>query len=248
MAKLADWRRKVQSLLNKAASTEFPEEADLLTAKATELMAKHAIEDWMLKEDKDAVTKITVENVSLVSVRVPSPYAMERIYIFQYVAKAMGADFFYTPVRKDGYKTATNDRNHDIVGTLVGFSADIDKVEMMVSSLMDQEQIARASAIAGMEFSRQGLKKVYVKSFIRGFAGRVGGRIAELYKEAAKMAAASGTPGVSLAVIDRTFAIRRKMADIGITSKLSSKKIDWLGTSDGRSAGDRAVIQGQVDH
>ena len=59
---------KIKALLAKAESSEFPEEAEALSAKATELMAKHRIEQGDLADGEDLVT-VDVPSVDLWGVK-----------------------------------------------------------------------------------------------------------------------------------------------------------------------------------
>src|SRR3546814_127112 len=58
------WLRRVQAMLAKAESTQFPAEAEALLAKAQELMSRHAIDEAMLQSAgraaSDAVTTTVV--------------------------------------------------------------------------------------------------------------------------------------------------------------------------------------------
>lgn len=66
--KAAGMLEKVRALLAKAASTTFPEEAELFRAKADELMTKYAIEAWEVEHAQagaNAPTKPIVRNMSM---------------------------------------------------------------------------------------------------------------------------------------------------------------------------------------
>jgi hypothetical protein len=78
------WLRKVQALLAKAESTEFPAEAETLLAKAQELMARHAIDEAMLQQAGAARRDEIVSETVIVD----PPYASARSALLGAVARA----------------------------------------------------------------------------------------------------------------------------------------------------------------
>lgn len=78
------WLRRVQALLAKAESTEFPAEAETLLAKAQELMARHAIDEAMLRSTGSTRRADVVSE----TVVVEPPYASARSALLGAVARA----------------------------------------------------------------------------------------------------------------------------------------------------------------
>lgn len=238
----AKWLDRVTALLNKAESSEFPEEAELFTAKANELMAKFAISDAMIEFKKGATEASDV--VEIEDLWVPAPYALDRIYLLWNVAGAMGCKMYYIPVRRDGSKTRTNNRNHDLLAKVVGYRSDIEKVKMMFESLVKQEVVARAFAVKNDTALQLGFgsKKVFSASFIRGFSSEAGRRLQEAYRAAEK----DGGSTAALAVVDRKKKVNAKFDSIGVSSKRSKRKGDTYGYAAGQQAGAKATLHKAV--
>src|SRR5208282_3917943 len=100
---------KIRALLAKAESTEFPEEAEALSARAQELMAKYSIDQAVLaaregRKDSPAGRRLPVDN----------PYESPKASLLQTIAKANRCRTIW----------------HKELGmsTVVGFPADLDAV------------------------------------------------------------------------------------------------------------------------
>lgn len=150
---------KVRALLAKAESTNFEHEADALTAKAQELMARHAIDEAVA----NAIGGACKETPSLRRVPVDDPYATAKSYLLAVVASANGVrsvwseDFAYM--------------------TLVGFEADLDAVEVLFTSLL--MQASRAMLAKGRIRDARGRSRTrsFRQSFFVAFAQRIHERL-----------------------------------------------------------------------
>src|SRR6476646_1454927 len=78
---------RVRALLSKAESTTFPEEADALTAKAQELMARHAIDQAMVDAGGTGAGGRTGLPTSR-RIWIDNPYADGKSLLFNHVAVA----------------------------------------------------------------------------------------------------------------------------------------------------------------
>lgn len=114
---------KVRGLLAKAESTEFPEEAEALTAKAQQLMARHSIDAALLDAERD-----TRQVPGGVRVGVDAPYEEPKVHLLQAVAQANRCRTVWS--RNLGFST------------VVGFAADVRAVELLYTSLLVQAQSA----------------------------------------------------------------------------------------------------------
>jgi hypothetical protein len=150
---------RVRALLAKAESTTFEEEAEALTAKAQELMARHAIDAAMVHAGSRSGGPVT-RNLA-----VDDPYAQAKAMLLGNVASANRCQAVW--VSKLGY------------GTVVGFEADIASVELLYTSLL--VQATTAVLAAGSQVDRHGRSRTrsFRQAFLVGFGSRIGERLRE---------------------------------------------------------------------
>ncbi len=234
----------INALLLKAESTEFPEEAESLTAKAMSLMTIYAIDEALLEGAKE--TGSDVWNIETRIVIIPNPYSMERLMILQNVALAIGGYVFFYPQARDGMKVATNSKDHTTKAGIIGFPSDLDNIETMFKSLIKQEGMARNYAhrfeiIPG----GMGRKKVWNKSFIRAFAYRIGDRLREVMRH--EIDAHEDTGSVALALQGKQEAIDAEVARKGFRRHQSQHQHSQAGADAGYVAGDRASLSQELE-
>ncbi len=150
--------RKVRSLLAKAESTEFDDEADALTAKAQELMTRHSIERALADGDEPAPDVPSVRRLWL-----EAPYVEAKAMLVNEIAAGNRVRCVLTGAL--GFVT------------LVGFSVDLDAVELLTTSLL--VQATRALRVSGSQVSRHGASRTrsFRRSFLVSFAVRIGERL-----------------------------------------------------------------------
>jgi hypothetical protein len=149
---------KVRALLAKAESTNFEHEADALTAKAQELIARHSIEEAMARSS--SAQRITPVGRRLA---VDDPYAAAKSGLLAVVASA-------NSVR------AVWDETFALM-TLVGFPSDLEVVEMLFTSLL--MQASRSVLEAGKVSDPRGRSRTrsFRQSFYVAFSGRIHERL-----------------------------------------------------------------------
>ena len=234
---------KINALLTKAESTEFPEEAEALTAKAMTLMTTYAISEALLEEAKD--DDDPREKIETRIVVVPQPYSMERLVILQQVAQAMGGYVYFFPQARDGHKVATNSKDHTTKAGLIGYPSDLDRIGVMFKSLIKQEQMARKYAINHADIAGgMGRKKVWNKSFIKSFGYRVGKRLHEILQQGID----THVEGSSVALVfqGRADALAADVKSRGFTSIASHTQQSRSGAYAGYLAGDRASLSHEL--
>ena len=145
---------KVRALLAKAESTTFPEEAEALSAKAQELMTRHAIDHAVVSRGA------TGERPGGRRLVIDDPYAEAKSYLLGQVATANRCRAVYSS--RLGFST------------LFGFPADLVAVELLYTSLLVQGTRAMASAGRHDPGSRQ---PRFRRSFLLAYAGRIGERL-----------------------------------------------------------------------
>lgn len=116
--------RKVQALLNKAASTEFAEERDTFLAAADKLMAKYSIDQFML--DQAAGDSSMVTHAELVAVGDQARGILEMMYTLTVLVGAKG---IFTSTG-NGYGRPGEWRME-----VFGFKADLEYLERLYATL-----------------------------------------------------------------------------------------------------------------
>jgi hypothetical protein len=176
---------KVRALLAKAESTTFPDEAESLSAKAQELMARHRIDSALLAGPGGGTggRRIWIDD----------PYASTKVSLLAAVARANGC-------------RAVELGNLGCVH-VVGFPADLEVVELLHTSLL--VQAASAMLAAGPQVDARGRSRTrsFRRSFLLAYAWRVGERLAAA--TAATEAAADAERGGDLLPV-----LRRRDAEV----------------------------------
>jgi len=150
---------RVRALLVKAESTDFPEEAEALTAKAQALIARHAIDEALLESGHDNATP-TMRRVLL-----DDPYADAKASLVTAVALANRCRVVQSPAF--GWCT------------VFGFGGDLDAVELLVASLLAQATRTMARHGPRRDPSGRSTTRSFRRSFLLGFSQRIGQRLGE---------------------------------------------------------------------
>ena len=142
------------ALLAKAESTEFPDEAEALSAKAQELISRHSIDRAALAGTDDTVAVMGRR------IAVDSPYAQAKSVLLGTVAVANRCQ----AVRSVEFGFST----------VFGASDDLAAVELLYTSLL--AQATTAMLVAGSADRRRRLPS-FRESFLAAYAVRVGERL-----------------------------------------------------------------------
>jgi hypothetical protein len=149
---------KIRALLAKAESTTFPEEAEALSAKAQELMARHRIEHVLV--DGDDVDEPVGRRIWL-----DDPYADAKAQVLAAVAAANSC----RSIMLTGLGCAH----------VVGFPSDLDVVELLHTSLLVQATTAMAAAGPQQDGRGRSRTRSFRQSFLVAYAWRIGERLAD---------------------------------------------------------------------
>ncbi|CAL9541634.1 DUF2786 domain-containing protein [Streptomyces sp. enrichment culture] len=216
---------RIRALLAKAEATGYPEEAEALSAKAQELMARHSVDE------------------ALLSAHAPSPDAPG--------ACRIGVDAPYEQA-KAVLLDAVADANHCRAvwnepfgfSTVVGFEADLEAVELLYTSLLVQAEAAMTKAEAAQRAGGRGRTKTFRQSFLAAYAHRAGTRL----RAAAEAATAdSGSaPDVDLLPVlaSREVAVTERLERMfpeTTTTRLRGVS-DAAGWTEGTRAADHARV------
>ncbi|WP_328425154.1 DUF2786 domain-containing protein [Streptomyces sp. NBC_00443] len=152
---------RIRALLAKAEATGFPEEAEALSAKAQELMARYSIDEALLStrtqgaKDAPGACRIGVE----------PPYEQAKAVLLDAVATANHCRAVWN--EPFGFST------------VVGFEADLEVVELLYTSLLVQAQTAMTKAEAAQRAGGRKRTKTFRQSFLAAYAHRIGTRLTE---------------------------------------------------------------------
>jgi hypothetical protein len=218
---------KIRALLAKAESTEFPEEAEALSARAQELMAKYSIDQAVLaaqkgRRDSPAGRRLPVDN----------PYESPKASLLQTVAKANRCRTVW----------------HKELGmsAVVGFQADLEAVELLFTSLLVQANAAMLRAGAKRDAYGRSRTRAFRQSFLIAYATRIGERLSQATEHAQQQAAtASSGQGLLPVLRARQQAVDDAVGEMfgdTLTSGRAIRATDAEGWYSGRAAADMATL------
>ena len=161
---------KVRDLLAKAESTSFEAEAEALTAKAQQLMARHSIDGALARRSRQD----PADRPALRRTAIDDPYASAKSSLLHVVARANG-------VRSVWYPELA-------LMALVGYDPDLDAVAVLFTSLL--VQATKAMVQRGKVNDPRGHSRTrsFRQSFLVAFAGRIRERLVEAAAEARRQA------------------------------------------------------------
>ncbi|CAM5338121.1 hypothetical protein SCALM49S_06228 [Streptomyces californicus] len=141
---------RIRALLAKAEATGFPEEAEALTTKAQELMARHTIDEALL-----AARTHSRETPGACRIGVEPPYEGAKAVLLDAVASANRCRAVW---------------NEDLgFSTVVGFEPDLDAVELLFTSLLVQGTTAMTRSEAGQRAGGRKRTKTFRQAFWMGY-------------------------------------------------------------------------------
>ena len=216
--------RRIRGLLAKAESTEFPDEAEALTAKAQELMTRHAVDAALL----DAGRSPAGLEVGTRRIHVADPYVRAKMQLLAAVAEA-------NDVRLVWYQGLG-------IANLVGGRTDLEAVDLLFTSLL--LQVTQALTAAERQAGRGSAARTFRRAFLLGYAQRIGERLQAARRQAT--AAAAAERGVDLLPVLRS---RREAVDTAVAELFprvragrSRAAVDAGGWHAGRAAAERADV------
>lgn len=229
--------RVIRKLLSRAESTDFESEREACLAKVAELMARHSIEDALVWAAADEGGPEAPTERLLV---VPSPYAARKVSLFGAVGQHAGCTVIDIGADHAGVRRVA----------VIGFPGEIDRMELLTTSLL--VQLTRSMLGARRAPGRSpGATAAWRRSFITGFTLRVAERLEDARRAEADVVGrrrggdADGH-GRSVAVVlaDREAAVEAEVRRR--YPYLRSRRMDGGSSRDGhragRSAGDRAGL------
>jgi hypothetical protein len=220
---------RVRKLLAKAEDDGVtPAEAEALTAKAAELMARYGIDRALL-----AAARPETDQPANRVIDVPNPWAQVRAHLLAGLVGAMRCQCVLLPA-------AGGKRVH-----VFGYISDLERVEMLYTSLL--VQMAHGLAAAEVPATARSAR-AWRRSWLLGYASAVVARVRAAEERAASDAGnrRDGTTGPSTALVlaDRSLVVRRHCEEAyPVTRKM---RITYTGSGyrTGYAEGERADIGG----
>ena len=157
---------KVRALLQKAESTEFPQEAEALTARAQELISRYNLDEALVEAGLGGVRPDGR------AVAVAHPYAGPKAMLLHVVAEANRCRSVWHRERGEA--------------TVLGFPADLVAVELLFTSLLVQATSAMLQAGSRQDSSGRSRTKSFRHSFLSAYALRIGERLKEATERAVR--------------------------------------------------------------
>ncbi|BBX67487.1 hypothetical protein MPSYJ_09480 [Mycolicibacterium psychrotolerans] len=213
---------RVRALLAKAEATEYPDEAEALSAKAQALMARYSLQEAVIDHDRGRKSIATSRRIWI-----ENPYVAAKVGVVQAVAQANRCRTVWI-------------KNLGCV-VVVGAETDLDLVGLLSTSLL--VQASRAMLLAGRRHAVRGQTrtKSFRLSFLVAYASRIGERLGD----------ASSSVTEEFRRDDRllpVLAARNRAADEAFARLFPSTVAcplvgyDAVGTGAGRAAADTAVL------
>jgi len=148
---------RVRALLAKAEATEFPDEAEALSAKAQALMSRYSLQEAVADHNRGraplaAARRIWIDN----------PYPTAKASLVQAVGQANRCRVVWADL---GFVT------------VVGTETDLDLVELLTTSLLVQANRAMLQAGRHSGSGGQSRTRSFRQSFLVAYAGRIGERL-----------------------------------------------------------------------
>ncbi|MFF4324266.1 DUF2786 domain-containing protein [Streptomyces sp. NPDC001568] len=220
---------RIRALLAKAEATTFPEEAEALSAKAQELMARHTVDEALLAVRGGAPAQVP----GACRIGVEPPYEEAKAVLLDAVAGANRC----RAVWNSGFEFST----------VVGFESDLEAVELLHTSLLVQGTAAMTRAEAAQRAGGRKRTKTFRQSFLLAYASRLGRRLAETAEHATTEHAGTGAADHLPALVARDVAVTSRADEMfprTTTTRLRGAT-DHAGWEDGTAAADAAHVGGR---
>jgi len=209
---------RIRALLAKAEATPYAAEAESFTAKAQDLMTRHAIDEALLGASEERI------DVLAQRIHLQSPYASTKASLLNAVGKANRCKVIYF--------------DQLAIATVVGVPVDVDQVEMLFTSLLIQATRAMAEAGAARpgSFDRSA---TFRRSFLTAYAVRIGERLSEANTAATESYGKELVPLLAR----QEDAVQQEFDRLfPHTRSIGGGYLDRRGWEAGRKAADRAVF------
>jgi hypothetical protein len=221
---------RVRKLLAKAEDDSVtPAEAEALTGKAAELMARYGIDRALL-----AAARPETDQPADRIIDVPNPWADVRAHLLAGLVSSMRCQCVLLPV-------PTGKRVH-----VFGYASDLERAELLYTSLL--VQMAHGLAAARVPATARS-PRAWRRSWLLGYSSAVTARVRAAEERAARQASTGGTAaagGTSAALVlaDRSLVVRRHAQAAYPRTRRTRITYTGNGYRSGYAEGERADIGG----
>ena len=215
---------RVRALLAKAESTQYESEAIAFTAKAQELMTKHALNQAMLAGAGSGPAA-----PGMIRIPIDPPYLDAKALLLQVIAGHSRCQAVL----------------HQMVemSSVIGFSTDLEAVELLFTSLLVQAHHSLAAASVAAPPGSRTRSQSFRAAFLQGFISRIDARLAAVNSVAFDEAKAQAD--TFLPVLRSRDKQISEFVEQRFSALLSSRVrggFDALGYHHGQRAGDAAAL------
>lgn len=216
---------KVRQLLAKAESTEFEAEAAALTAKAQELITRHAVDEAIVSASRGHGAR---ERPAMIRVRVDPPYADVKNLLLHVVAQATRCRVVVL--------------GQVSMAAVMGTADDLTAVEALYTSLLVQGQHALTETARSAPPGARTRSASYRSTFWLAYAERVGERLREVADRVVDEARDSDRllPVLQSRADELDARVSEHFGALGTTAVRGGR--DPAGWAQGRLAGDMARL------
>ncbi len=217
---------RIRALLAKAESSEFEAESASFTAKAQELITRHAIDRAVLTHAEGTEGDVP----TMVRVMIESPYVDAKSLLLHVVADA-------------GRCRSVMHSGLDM-STVMGTADDLAAVEMLFTSLLVQAQTALAEAARNAPAGTRTRSQSFRSAFLTAFADRIGERLAAINDHVFDEAEQRVGSSFQLVLRDRSARVDAAFAErfANLQQVRVRGGVDGAGFASGRSAAERAQL------
>jgi Protein of unknown function (DUF2786) len=218
---------RVRKLLAKAENAGVtPAEAQALTAKAAELMAKYGIDRALLAAERPETDRPADRVID-----VGNPWARVQAHLLCGLASALRCQCVILP------RPGPGSRIH-----VFGFSSDIERTDVLYTSVLVQMwQGLAAAQVPGWSANSRAWRRSWLLGFAAAVIARVRAAEDEATRRATAPAAGSGSR-TALVLADRTLVIRHNIEQAYPVTRTSRVTYSGNGYGAGYTQGQRADI------
>lgn len=217
---------RVRKLLAKAeAEGVTAHEAEALTAKATELMARYGIDRARL-----AATAPETDKPGNRVIRIDNPWAQVRAHLLSGLATAMRCQCILLDPQGSGARVH-----------LFGYLSDLERTDILYTSLLLQMAHGLTAARVPAAASSP---RAWRRSWLLGFVSAVCGRVRDAEERAVNRSVAEdrGGPSTALVLADRSVVIRQQMNEAYPVTRTTRLTYTGRGYQAGYAKGQQADI------